>query len=354
MQPLIEELKELWVDGIMTYDASINRMFSLHATLLWTVSDFPAYARLSRKSTKGELACPHCGKNTQSHWLKHERKYCYTSHRRFLPTGHKLRRDKASFNGKIELERKPPTLSGINVLSELENNGVLTEYKKEDIKRRLEERVPDASSIGRQVRHVLAPISPTLNNLYCQDGVKVDLFGDGIPKDVVAKGILVSKDPKEKVANMPLGPDHWKVLLEEVVCPSYILSGSGDNAFTVGQAINIFLAWPEAEPAGNMERPSVGHGIDDTLDDDIHEVIPDDADPKKKSKKRKHKNNVDVFESSVPKKKQSKEEKAAKRAKKAERGAGRAAQEATDNEAAGDNVPGKVRPSVVQPAVSDE
>ncbi|GAA0186601.1 hypothetical protein LIER_33889 [Lithospermum erythrorhizon] len=98
--------------------------------------------------------------------------------------------------------------------------------------------VPDKSSTGREVRHV--PISPALN----KDSVKVDLFGDGIPKDVVAKGILVSKDPKEKVADMPLGPDHWKVFLEEAVCPSYILSGSGDNAFTVGQAIISFLAWP--------------------------------------------------------------------------------------------------------------
>ncbi|GAA0176328.1 hypothetical protein LIER_29337 [Lithospermum erythrorhizon] len=78
------------------------------------------------------------------------------------------------------------------------------------------------------------------------DGVKVDLFGDGIPKDVVAKGILVSKDHKEKVTNVPLGPDHWKIFLEEVICPSYILSGSGDNAFTVEQAINSFLAWPSA------------------------------------------------------------------------------------------------------------
>ncbi|GAA0186188.1 hypothetical protein LIER_33476 [Lithospermum erythrorhizon] len=119
MQPLIEELKELWVDGIMTYDASINQMFSLHAALLWTMSDFPAYVMLSEKIKKCELACPHCGKNTRSHWLKYGRKYCYTYHRRFLPTGHKLRRDKVSFNEKIELERNPPILSGIEIKDNL-------------------------------------------------------------------------------------------------------------------------------------------------------------------------------------------------------------------------------------------
>ncbi|GAA0168072.1 hypothetical protein LIER_22876 [Lithospermum erythrorhizon] len=110
----------------------------------------------------------------------------------------------------------------------------------------------------------------------------------------------------------------------------------------------------EAKTAGNMERPSVGHWIDDILDDDIHEVIPEDAGSKKKSKKRKHKNNDDVGEPSVPKKKLSKEEKAAKKAKKAERKARRAAQEAVDNEASEVNVPEEVRPSIVQPAVSDE
>ncbi|KAK9088931.1 hypothetical protein Scep_028013 [Stephania cephalantha] len=58
MQPLIEELKELWNEGVFTYDASTNEMFKLHAALLWTISDFPAYAYLSGWSTKGKFACP--------------------------------------------------------------------------------------------------------------------------------------------------------------------------------------------------------------------------------------------------------------------------------------------------------
>lgn len=101
-----------------------------------TISDFPGYAMLSGKSTKGRLACPHCRKNTQSRWLKYGRKFCYTCHRRFLPVGVKLRRDKVSFNGKIETEGKPPSLSGIDVLNELKDDGVLTDYKKENVKSR--------------------------------------------------------------------------------------------------------------------------------------------------------------------------------------------------------------------------
>ncbi|KAK5774932.1 hypothetical protein PVK06_042794 [Gossypium arboreum] len=46
MQPLIEELKQLWA-GVETYDVSRNKNFYLRANLLWTINDFPAYVNLS-------------------------------------------------------------------------------------------------------------------------------------------------------------------------------------------------------------------------------------------------------------------------------------------------------------------
>ncbi|GAA0152563.1 hypothetical protein LIER_11013 [Lithospermum erythrorhizon] len=135
--------------------------------------------------------------------------------------------EQANTNAINRGQRKFPHMTGRTTFSEV-----------------VHEALPDACSTGRQVHHVLAPISPA--HALNKDGVKVELFGDGIPKEVVAKGILVRKDPKEKVANMPLGPVHWKIFLEDAVCPSYILSGSGDMVFTVGQAINNFLPWPKA------------------------------------------------------------------------------------------------------------
>jgi len=47
LRPLIDELKELWVKGVDTWDAKVKRNFKLHAILLWTINDFPAYALLS-------------------------------------------------------------------------------------------------------------------------------------------------------------------------------------------------------------------------------------------------------------------------------------------------------------------
>lgn len=65
-QPLIEELKILWSNGVETYDASTGTKFQMRAALLWTISDFSSLAMLSSWSTKGKLACPSCQMNTIS------------------------------------------------------------------------------------------------------------------------------------------------------------------------------------------------------------------------------------------------------------------------------------------------
>ena len=58
MQPIISELKELWEEGIETYDLFTSQNFRLRAVVIWTISDFPGYAMLSGWSTKGKFACP--------------------------------------------------------------------------------------------------------------------------------------------------------------------------------------------------------------------------------------------------------------------------------------------------------
>ncbi|KAL0366973.1 UNVERIFIED_CONTAM: hypothetical protein Sradi_3587400 [Sesamum radiatum] len=118
----------------MTYDVSSTQMFNMRAALLWTISDFPGYAMLSGWGTKGAYACPNCGKDTRSKWLDNGHKYCYTCHRRFLPRGHKLRRDKVSFDGTIEMEIKKASTTVTDIISELDS--VATEYKKEDLRKR--------------------------------------------------------------------------------------------------------------------------------------------------------------------------------------------------------------------------
>lgn len=138
LQPLIDELNQLWTDGIETYDASYNQTFQMRAALLWTISDFPAYANLSGWSTKGRWACPSCNKDTHSLYLKNGHKFCYMGHRRFLDSNHRFRQDKKSFDGTIEKRCAPVTLSGSDLLDQLKdvktvNDGAFnhkSKYKK--------------------------------------------------------------------------------------------------------------------------------------------------------------------------------------------------------------------------------
>ncbi|CAI0559000.1 unnamed protein product [Linum tenue] len=116
MQPLIDELKELWSDGIQTFDTHSKSNFQLHAAVLWTINDFPAYGNLSGWSTKGYLACPVCNKDGLGQKLKS--KIGYLGHRRFLPIRHRWRKDK-KFNGKRELRGPPSFLLGDDVMEQL-------------------------------------------------------------------------------------------------------------------------------------------------------------------------------------------------------------------------------------------
>jgi len=119
LQPLIDDLKILWGDGIETYDAFMKQNFQLHASLLWTINDFPAYGILSGWSTKGKLACPVCHVHTCSAYLKHGRKQCYMGHRRFLEINHPYRRNKSFFDNTKEERIAPHALSGEDVLVQL-------------------------------------------------------------------------------------------------------------------------------------------------------------------------------------------------------------------------------------------
>ncbi|XP_020080549.1 uncharacterized protein LOC109704193 [Ananas comosus] len=120
LQPLIDELKELWEVGIDTYDASRDGSFMLKAALMWTINDFLAYGILSGWNVHGGFACPCCNVETCSRRLKYGRKYCFMGHRRFLEPNHKFRYDKVSFDGTEEFRTTQSRPSGTTVLDQLE------------------------------------------------------------------------------------------------------------------------------------------------------------------------------------------------------------------------------------------
>ncbi|XP_073309921.1 uncharacterized protein [Primulina huaijiensis] len=63
LEPLVEDLKEIWDTGVEAYDAFNKSMFNLKVILMWTINDFPAYGNLAGCATKRKLGCPICGED---------------------------------------------------------------------------------------------------------------------------------------------------------------------------------------------------------------------------------------------------------------------------------------------------
>ncbi|XP_042415124.1 uncharacterized protein LOC122004280 [Zingiber officinale] len=133
LEPLVEDLKELWDIGVETYDAFSKSVFNMKAILMWTINDFPSYGNLAGCATKGKFGCPICGEGISSMWLKYSRKFAYLGHRRFLAPNHPFRQKKKWFDGNKETKGKPRPLNGLeilNVLKDIENDGVKKNWVK--------------------------------------------------------------------------------------------------------------------------------------------------------------------------------------------------------------------------------
>jgi hypothetical protein len=63
MQPMIEELKQLWV-GVEAYNCHKKQKFNLRVTYLFSIHDFLAYSNFFGWCLHGNLTCPTCGKDT--------------------------------------------------------------------------------------------------------------------------------------------------------------------------------------------------------------------------------------------------------------------------------------------------
>jgi len=92
LTPLIEDLKQLWEEGVDAWDANVQQTFRLRTMVFCTINDFLEYGNLSGYSAKRHHACPICEKNTSFIQLKHGKKTVYTRHRRFLKAFHPYRR----------------------------------------------------------------------------------------------------------------------------------------------------------------------------------------------------------------------------------------------------------------------
>jgi hypothetical protein len=84
LEPLINDLLDMFNKGVRTYDALEREFFQLRPAVLWTITDFPGLGYASGSVTAGGAACPDCHFETCSFTLGNGSKTCYMDHRRFL------------------------------------------------------------------------------------------------------------------------------------------------------------------------------------------------------------------------------------------------------------------------------
>ncbi|XP_026458599.1 uncharacterized protein LOC113359135 [Papaver somniferum] len=152
LQPLINDLIELWENDVQVYDSFTKTEFNLKSLLMWTINDLPAYGNLSGCTYKGKAASPLCGENTLSNWLSVSRKTVYLNHRRFLRHNHPLRQKKVWVNGEVEKKEKPLVMSGAAALecqSSIVNDFGKAEKNGEEIRKKKEEKKKNKKSKGQ-------------------------------------------------------------------------------------------------------------------------------------------------------------------------------------------------------------
>ncbi|GKV06678.1 hypothetical protein SLEP1_g18537 [Rubroshorea leprosula] len=118
LQPLIDELKDLWENEVEVYDAASKSNFNVRVALMWTTSDLPGLAILSGYSTKSKFGCPICKTETCSLRLRNGHKTCYLGHRHFLPPDHPWHEDANAFDGTAEHRHAPKELTGKDVVEQ--------------------------------------------------------------------------------------------------------------------------------------------------------------------------------------------------------------------------------------------
>jgi hypothetical protein len=69
-EPLIDDLLDMFVEGVRTYDSAKHEYFQLRAAIIWTISDYPGLGYIVACTTSGQVACIECHSYTCSLRLK--------------------------------------------------------------------------------------------------------------------------------------------------------------------------------------------------------------------------------------------------------------------------------------------
>jgi len=87
LEPLMEDMKMLWEEGVKMMDAFVKKEFTLKAIIIVTITDYPGLFALSGQ-IKGKSGCVVCIDGTCYTYLSGSNKLVYMRHMRFLSRKH--------------------------------------------------------------------------------------------------------------------------------------------------------------------------------------------------------------------------------------------------------------------------
>jgi hypothetical protein len=93
LEPLMEDMAQLWNKGVRMWDQYQHEYFTLKAIKFVCIHDAPGGFTVSRQ-TKGKSGCPVCMDGTASIYLPSSKKLVFMRHRWFLERKHKHRKMK--------------------------------------------------------------------------------------------------------------------------------------------------------------------------------------------------------------------------------------------------------------------
>ncbi|XP_017221479.2 uncharacterized protein LOC108198226 [Daucus carota subsp. sativus] len=239
LQPLIEDLQELW-RGKQVYDAYRQESFVLRGILLWTISDYPALGNLSGHVVKGYNACTVCVDKTEATRLVHYRKTVVMRHRRWLPRHHPYRKQKAAFDNSVETGAGPIPLTGEQVFERVQH---LRDHVFGKTQRQHKRKKGDARPVWKKlsiffqleywkflpVRHVLDVMHIEKNICEALLGTLLNIPGktkdrESVRLDMAEMGIRMELRPKTpgKKEKVPLAAWNLSNAEKKVVCSSFL------------------------------------------------------------------------------------------------------------------------------------
>ncbi|XP_015637678.1 uncharacterized protein [Oryza sativa Japonica Group] len=190
LEPLMEDMQELWEEGLRMWDEYRREHFTLHAIIFIMINDLLANFSLSGQF-KGKFGCLICIDKTSYKYLTSLTKGFYMRHRQFLPQRHRWRAKARLFDNTVGNFLAPETRTGRSIFELTKNiKVVFGKPKKKPVKRK---KRTDQDTTDAPLDESNQPFKKNSIFFRCLHSVKVPTgFSANVRKLVSLKDLTIS------------------------------------------------------------------------------------------------------------------------------------------------------------------